>query len=62
MAGTSDVKATASKGPIVVKKIQMTKRKKRIAKTNTMTVKRSIAVSNTPKNGPTANLRRKFDL
>lgn len=49
-----DVKATASKGPIVVKKIQMTKRKKRIVKTKTVAVKKSIAVSNAPKNGPTA--------
>lgn len=35
MAGTSDDKAKASKGPIVVKKIQMAKRKKRSAKTRT---------------------------
>ena len=39
MAGTSDDKAKASKGPIVVKKIQMAKRKKRISKPQTAAVR-----------------------
>ena len=52
MAGTSDGKATASKGPIVVKKIQMSKRKKRTSKAKNVVLKRPIAASSAPKKGP----------